>query len=105
MWGIYLDISLPELFQHEVEFKKDSENAIILNPVHYIKVPMNKIKLTENAPDFVYGETVSPVSRADITGKINTIIWHFKRNEFYYYIEVNGKKKSVRYFSSDLKRV
>lgn len=92
-------------FQHAVEFKTDSENAIILNPVQYIKVPLNKIEMAGNAPDFNYGETVSSVSRSDIIGKIYAIVWHFKSKEFCYYIEINGKKKSVRYFSWDLKQV
>lgn len=32
MWGVCLDVTVPELFQKAVEFKIDSENAIILNP-------------------------------------------------------------------------
>lgn len=97
MWGICLDISVPEIFQHAVEFKTDSENAIILNPVKYIKIPVNKIELTANKPDFIYGETISVINM-DISGKIYKIIWHYKRKEFCYYIEVNGRKKIRKIF-------
>lgn len=102
MWGICLDISVPELFQKAVEFRTDSENAVILKPVQDIKIPVDRIKIVNNPPAFVYNEVVSPANNTDIIGKIHTIIWHFKRKEFCYYIEVNGKKKSRRYYVSDL---
>ncbi|MCM1313900.1 MAG: hypothetical protein NC205_00660 [Prevotella sp.] len=102
MWGVCFDIAVPELFQKAVEFKMDSGNAIILKPVQNIKVSANKVILMDNAPDFVYGEIVSPVNHTDIIGKIHTIIWHFKIKEFFYYIESDGKKKSKRYYGNDL---
>lgn len=67
-----------------------------------IQVSANNIEFIENAPDFVYGENVSPVNSPDITGKIHTIIWHFKRKECCYYIEVNGKKLSGIYYKKEL---
>lgn len=100
MWGICLDISVPELFQHIVEY--DCEKSVILQPLPNIKVSSDKIKFIENAPDFVYGENVSPVNHTDITGKIHEIIWHFKRKEFCYYIQVYGMKKTKRYYGRDL---
>lgn len=102
MWGVCLDISVPELFQKAVEFRMDSENAVILKPVQNIKVSSDKIKFIENAPDFVYGEIVSPVNHTGITGKIHEIIWHFKRGEYCYYIETDGKKKSKRYYGNEM---
>lgn len=35
-------------------------------------------------------------------GKIHTIKWHFNLNACYYYIQVDGKNKSKRYFEEDL---
>ncbi len=102
MWGICLDISVPELFQRAVEFRTDSENATILQPIRNSEVSLDKIRLIENAPEFVYGENVSPVNFPDTVGKIHTIIWHFKRKEFCYCISINGKRKSERYFGRDL---
>lgn len=100
MWGICLDISVPELFQHIVEY--DCEKSVILQPVQNVKVSADNIELIENAPDFVYDESVSPVNLPDITGKIHTIIWHFKRKECCYYIEIDRKKLSGRYYAGDL---
>ncbi|MDE6780007.1 MAG: hypothetical protein K2J40_00915 [Ruminococcus sp.] len=100
MWGVCLDISVPELFQRVVEY--DFEKSVILRPLSDIKVSSDKIRFIENAPNFVYGEIVSPVNHTNITGKIHTIIWHFKRGEYCYYIEADGKKKSKRYYRGDL---
>ncbi len=103
MWGICLDISVPELFQHIVEY--DCEKSVILQPLPDIKVSSDKIKFIENIPDFVYRENVSSVNHTDITGKIHEIIWQFKRKEFCYYIEVDGKKLSRRYYANDLIKI
>lgn len=35
-------------------------------------------------------------------GKIEMIIWHFKDKDYNYYISVDGKKKSKRYYAKDL---
>lgn len=100
MWGICFDISVSELFQHIVEY--DYENNVILKPMQNIKVPANKIKFVDNVPEFIYNEIVSPVNHTNVKGKIYAIVWHSKRKEFCYYIKVNGKKKSKRYYKKDL---
>ena len=66
------------------------------------KFELNDIKTISEPPSFVYGDFVSPVNRPDIIGKIETLIWHFKDKDYNYYISVNEKKKSKRYFAEDL---
>lgn len=106
MWGICLDslIDGGNLFQKVVEYQLDSDNhtAHILQPVKDKRVSINDIKTISEPPPFVYGDVVSPVNHPDMIGKIQTIIWHFKDKDYNYYISVNGKKKSKRYYAEDL---
>ena len=106
MWGICLDILTDEgnLFQKVVEYQLDSVGHIanILQPTNGIQISINAIKPINEPPEFVYGDFVSPVNHSDIKGKIESIIWHFKNMDYIYYISVNGKKKSKRYYAKDL---
>lgn len=106
MWGICLDILIDggNLYQKVVEYQIDSDNRIanILQPTKDIQISTNDIERINEPPAFVYGDFVSPVNHSDIIGKIETIIWHFKNKKYIYYISVNGKKKSTRYYAEDL---
>ncbi|MGD9170524.1 MAG: hypothetical protein PVI97_10765 [Candidatus Thiodiazotropha sp.] len=64
--------------------------------------------LTENkevvkAPKFVPFDQVKVLApNTEREGKIREIIWHFKSEEWSYYIESDGNKVSKRYVESDL---
>lgn len=105
MWGICLDPSVckGKLFQRAVEFdNSDSGTVQVLQPVTNLKIPAGKIKITDKPPAFIYGELVSPVNHSDMIGKIIDIIWHFKNNDYNYYILTENGKISKRYYSGDL---
>ena len=106
MWGICLDISVHDgmLFQRAVEYESSLEECSvhILQPVSDIIISIDKIKPVDREPVFVYGEIVSPVTHSGVIGEIADIVWHFKNDDYNYYISVNGKKKSKRYYSDDL---
>ncbi|MEK3885805.1 hypothetical protein [Paenibacillus sp. PL2-23] len=53
-------------------------------------------------PKFTFGQAVRIRSNPEVFGFICEINWHHKTEREMYYIEVNGKKKSSRYFSKDL---
>lgn len=101
MWGICLDVSVPEIFQRAVEY--DCEKSVILQPVKNLKMSAKNIQFTDSVPDFVYGEDVI-IKKSGISGKICDIIWHFKHGEYFYYIEVDGKRLSGRYYKVDLQK-
>jgi len=66
-------------------------------------VPIKDIrKIT--APEYNYGDVVSPINHPDLLGIITGMGYYFKTNEPSYFITVNGKKKSKRYFKKDLIR-
>lgn len=109
MWGICLDIFVcnGNLYQRAIEYENalSEVTAHTLQPIRGIEISADQIKPVEKPPVFIYGELVSPVKHSDIIGKITDIIWHFKNYEYNYYISVNGKKKSKRYYSDDLFKV
>lgn len=105
MWGICLDPSIcgGKLFQRAVEYdNSDSINLQILQPAAGIKISADKIKITDKPPAFIYGELVTTVDSPNIIGKIEDIIWHFKNNDYNYYISAKDVKISKRYYSDDL---
>ena len=106
MWGICLDVMACDgkLFQRAIEYEisPDKCTAYIIKPVSDIVISAEKIKPVDGPPVFTYGEKVSPVNHPDMEGSISDIVWHFKNNDYNYYISVNGSKKSGRYYSIDL---
>ena len=105
MWGICLDPSVcgGKLFQRAVEYDNlDSCTVQILQPVTGVKISVDKVKIADKPPAFVYEELVSPVNHSDMIGKIIDIVWHFKNNDYSYYISAGNKKISKSYYSVDL---
>ena len=106
MWGIYLDV-MPydeKLFRRVIEFEilPDKCTACIIKPVSDIKISVEKIRPLDKPPVFTYGEKVSPANHPDMEGCIRDIVWHYDNKDYMYYVSVNGRKKSKRYYSVDL---
>ena len=104
MWGICLDVDVcnGSLYQSVVEYNIEDDKVKLISPVNNVVIEMSKIKEIPKTPRFVYGEFVSPVNHLDMKGKIHIMKWHFNLNACYYYIQVDGKNKSKRYFEEDL---
>ncbi|MBL1224187.1 DUF6960 family protein [Enterococcus sp. BWR-S5] len=54
-------------------------------------------------PKYNFGEDVL-VKKKALLGKIEDIMWHNSKKEYYYLLSVNGKKKSTRYFENELEK-
>ena len=55
------------------------------------------------SPRFDYGARVRTLPpRTFIVGEVISIIWHFKRNEAFYLLSVEGKPESSRYWGNEL---
>ena len=104
MWAICLDVDVLNgaLYQSVIEYIIEDNKAKLISPVDNVILDMSKIKAIPDEPRFVYGELVSPANHLDMKGKIHTIKWHFKLKACYFYIQVDGKNKSKRYFEEDL---
>lgn len=106
MWGICLNAVICDgkLFQRIVEYKVNSDNKSITieQPCKNISIPINEIRVLDNKPPFVYGELVSPINHPELTGQIESIVWHFKNNDFNFYITIDGKRNRKRYYANDL---
>lgn len=61
-------------------------------------------------PMFLIGDEVREMARPDHIGTVYHIEWHYNKEEPMYFLEIDGRKKSHRYFvnelesSSDLKK-
>ena len=109
MWGICFDISVlgGTLCQNVVEYEiiNDGGTALLINPVRDIEIPVEKIRVLSKPPEFVYWDLAVPVVHPELVGKIDKIIWHFKKETCSYYISVNGRKKKTRYYADDLRKI
>lgn len=60
-------------------------------------------------PVFLVGQRVRVIlkerNRTARIGIVQRVIWHFKDRRYNYYVAVNGKKVSKRYFDEDLEQV
>ena len=74
---------------------------LVFHKGKYYNVHLDKIRKIES-PKFSYGDFVSPANHTDIIGIVSDIIYHGKKKAPMYFIEINGEKKSKRYFDDDL---
>lgn len=81
----------------------DGEYIEILYNEQKFKVKPELFKPTPN-PKYHFGENVRIKSK-EVVGIVCDINWHSKEAREIYFIEVNGKKKSSRYFSEELLNV
>ena len=105
MWGICLNNRLPEgtLFQRAVEYRRLDENTVmIIQPVQDQKIDIQDVRPIDKPPLYGYGDAVSVIDHPDRKGVIRDIIWHFERNVFVYYLEMDGKKNKTRYTEEEL---
>ncbi len=83
--------------------KTEEEYNILIMNGEKIRVKDEIIReLSE--PKFKIGESVY-IHEKEIFGMVWTYFWHSKKEKYFYYLYVNGKKKSKRYFDDDLKKV
>lgn len=54
-------------------------------------------------PTLIWGDEVQEIERPQIQGEIIKIQWHYKDNEYKYYISINGRPKSRRYDANELR--
>ncbi len=111
MWGICFDTIVCEgktfpsvLFQCVVEYEICTDNTIanLVYPVQGVQIAVDKLRTLDKPPQFMNGDLVSPVNHPDMVGVIRGIGWHFKNQDYMYFISVNGRKKSKRYYDKDL---
>ncbi|MBR1736164.1 MAG: hypothetical protein IJ736_03985 [Firmicutes bacterium] len=104
MWGI-CSLCESQLSQRAIEYQiKDNNTAVILQPASNIEIDIKYIKAIDAPPKFKYGDSVSPADHIYKKGRIRDIIWHGKTHKFNYYIEIDNKKVSRRYYAEELIR-
>ena len=55
------------------------------------------------APKFQFGQKVALMDRSDQDAAITGIMWHYEKEEHYYFVMIDGKNKSKRYSESELR--
>ena len=78
---------------------------IILDKRGTIRIKPKLINYIYQTPKFEWGNSVQEIKRPEIKGKIESLFWHLKDNEYKYFIRKNGKVKSRRYDEHELIKI
>ncbi|MFK8058324.1 MAG: hypothetical protein AB8F78_19520 [Saprospiraceae bacterium] len=88
-----------------VRFSGDlAEVSTIFN--QRIKVYSSGILRRLPAPIVIVGDSVTVLSGSakGKSAKVESVGWHHKDQDYFYHVTVDGKRKSKRYLTSDLKK-
>ena len=115
-WGVYpwfaeQDIELIhpddlESFKLEVSNTKvfkcieEGEYITLWYNNHYYRVK-DKLFRPVPAPTYSFGDIVN-IKESGVTAVIADIMWHYDKQEHYYFVSVRNTKKSRRYFEAEL---
>jgi hypothetical protein len=69
-----------------------------------VRVKIEGVKRVFPSPDFIWGDNVCILSKPNSRAIIEYLFWHHNKEEFLYYLKVDGKKKNKQYRKDDLKR-
>jgi hypothetical protein len=101
-WCVCLDSDYNELFQKVVSYEIISNQMVKIEyKSKYYEIDINKIKEIK-VPKYIYNEIILVKNKSKYYGKIIDIKYHFKENKPMYFIEINGHKKSRRYFEEEI---
>lgn len=117
-WGTYhwfIEHGINLIHPDDIEnFKKEVNNSKVFECVaqgEYLTLKYNnnyyrvreKLFKPVPIPKFDFGQKVKIKDKNEIA-IITDIMWHFGNTEHFYFVTVNGKKKSKRYFESELEQ-
>ena len=68
-----------------------------------VRVKTEGINRTLPSPDFIWNDNVCIISKPNSKATIEDFFWHHNREEFLYYLKVDGKKKNKHYRKDELK--
>ena len=101
-WAVSLSHDFPIIFQRVISYElTSSETAIVSHKGNKYEISVDSMRRIDS-PKYVYGDSVSPANHPELVGVVCEMIYHFNRNEPQYFIKVDGKKKSKRYFADEL---
>jgi hypothetical protein len=78
------------------------EYLIFYNGSFTLRILPKLVRNIYPTPKFEWGDKVQEVKRPEINGEIINLVWHYKDQEYKYFIKVNGKPKSRRYNPDEL---
>ena len=79
----------------------DDENIIVRHYDKSYHMKLEQIKPIDT-PKYVWGDKASPANHPELLGEVISMGYHFKNKDMMYYLSINGKMKSKRYFAADL---
>lgn len=94
-----------QYFREVVRFVEEEGTYIRVNSKGHIFRIKSKLFYEITAPKFQIGEKVVVESQGE---KKNAVIlsddWHFNQKEHFYFVSINGKKRTRRYFEREIEK-
>ena len=115
-WGLYpwfIEDGVELIYPDDLEeFRKEASNCKVFKCIEegsYITLKYNDrlYRVKDNlfssvpVPKFDFGQEVSIVKNKEKV-IITDIMWHYKKQEHYYFLSCQNRKKSKRYFETEL---
>ena len=70
-----------------------------------VRVKTEGVKRVFPSPYFIWGDKVCILSRPELIASVEDLFWHHKREEFLYYLKIDGKKKAKQYGKDELQKL
>lgn len=84
---------------------EEDENFIIVkNSQGAFKVRIEGVKRVLPSPKFTWGEEVYEIGKLNAKGVVEDFFWNHSKQEYLYYISINGKRKSRQFSECELSR-
>ncbi len=97
------DISVFQCIDEDLDYIILKEDVLDII-VEKIRIKSNYF-IIKKEPCYKVGDKIRPKNHPDKTGFIRLIGWHYKNNDYNYYINLEGKKKKTRYWENDLEKI
>lgn len=79
---------------------EEEDYITVKNSQNVIRVKREGIQKILPSPKFIWKEIV--YDRDDFKAKIEDLFWHHNKNQYLYYITINGKSKSKRFSDGEI---
>jgi late competence protein required for DNA uptake (superfamily II DNA/RNA helicase) len=83
----------------------EDENYItVKNKQGVFRVRKEGVKRLLPIPKFIWGDEVFEELKPEVKALIDDFFWHHNKEQYLFYISVNGKKKTKQLFENQLKK-
>ncbi len=82
----------------------ENEYLVVKSKNKILRIKSDIIKGYLPTPKFKWGDIVYEIGKPNTKAVIDDLFWHHNKQQFIYYLKVDGKKKTKHYRKDDLRK-